>query len=272
MLTIKKFKPTSPGVRGRVSLISVKNKVEAPKSLLTKLKKSYGRNNSGLITSRHRGGGSKKLYREIDFKRLKLDITGTVVSINYDPNRSALIALISYLDGEKAFILCPQGLAIGDKVISSSGADIKLGNCKQVRDIPVGTLIHNIELEPLSGGQIAKSAGAFAQLMAKELDYVLIRLPSGELRKIMPDCRATVGQVGNIEREQVSLGKAGANRRRGWRPYVRGVAMNPIDHPHGGGEGKTSGGRHPCTPWGLLTKGKKTRANKRTQKFIVKRR
>jgi len=242
------------------------------KALLSKLTKTAGRNVHGRITVRRRGGGAKRKYRQIDFKRNKLDIPATVKTIEYDPNRTCNIALVSYADGEKKYILAPLGLKVGDVIISSDTADIKAGNSKLLKNIPVGTLIHNIELNPNSGGQMARSAGSYAQLMAKEGKEALLRLPSGELRKVKNNCRATIGQVGNLEHEQVNIGKAGKTRWLGRRPKVRGVAMNPVDHPHGGGEGRTSGGRHPCTPWGMKTKGYKTRKNKRTDKFIVKRR
>lgn len=269
-MKVKSFKPTTPALRKMVviSLDHSENKPE--KSLTTSFKRAKGRNNNGRITSRHRGGGSHRLYRIIDFKRKKINIPATVMSIEYDPNRTCHIALISYVDGEKSYILAPAGLKVGDTVISSDDADIKVGNSKQVKLIPVGTLVHNVELYPGSGGQIARTAGSYVQLMAKEDTYVLLRMPSGELRKVSLEARATIGQVGNLEHEQLIIGKAGKNRNRGWRPYVRGVAMNPVDHPLGGGEGKSSGGRHPCSPWGWLTKGKKTRKNKRTQKSIVK--
>lgn len=269
-MKVKSFKPTSPALRKMV-VVSLECSENAPEKGLTQsLKRSKGRNNSGRITSRHRGGGSRRLYRLIDFKRKKIGIPATVVSIEYDPNRTCHVALIHYVDGEKSYILSPAGLKVGDKVISSDDADIKVGNTKKVKLIPIGTLVHNVELNPGSGGQIARTAGSYVQLMAKEEDYVLLRMPSGELKKVPLDAMATIGQVGNLEHEQLSIGKAGKNRHRGWRPYVRGVAMNPIDHPLGGGEGKSSGGRHPCSPWGWLTKGKKTRKNKRTQKTIVK--
>lgn len=246
--------------------------VRPEKSLLRPKKSNSGRNMYGRITVRRRGGGAKRKYRVVDFKRNKFDIPAKVAAIHYDPNRSANIALLHYVDGEKCYILSPLNLQVGDEVISSHNADIKLGNCKMLKDIPVGTLVHNVELNPGAGGQFSRSAGSYAQLMARESGEALLRLPSGELRKVKEVCRATIGQVGNMEREQVKLGKAGRSRLLGHRPKVRGVVMNPVDHPHGGGEGRTSGGRHPCTPWGKPTKGFKTRKNKRTDKFIVKRR
>jgi len=271
---IKKFKPTSPSLRQMAVLTSeaLTKGVKAEKSLLAKKSKTAGRNALGRITSRRRGGGVKQKYRIIDFKRQKMDIPATVKSIEYDPNRTCNIALVVYADGEKTYILAPNGLNVGDVVISSDTADIKVGNSKLLKDIPVGTLVHNVELNPKSGGQLARSAGSYAQLMAKETTEALLRLPSGELRKVKINCRASIGQVGNLEHEQINIGKAGKNRLRGLRPKVRGVVMNPVDHPHGGGEGRTSGGRHPVTPWGKPTKGAKTRKNKRTSQFIVKRR
>jgi large subunit ribosomal protein L2 len=271
---VKKFKPTSPSLRQMAVMTSdgLTKGVQPEKSLLATKKKTAGRNVHGRITSRRRGGGVKQKYRIIDFKRNKTEIPATVKSIEYDPNRTCNIALIAYADGLKTYILAPLGLKVGDKVISSEEADIKVGNSKLLKNIPIGTLVHNIELHPMSGGQMARSAGSYAQLMAKEDKDVLLRLPSGELRKVKNNCRATIGQVGNLEHEQLVIGKAGKNRLRGIRPAVRGVVMNPVDHPHGGGEGRTSGGRHPVTPWGQPTRGYKTRSNKRTNKFIVKRR
>lgn len=273
MTTLKKFKPTSPSLREMVVATRDLTKGTKPlKKLLSRKMSKAGRNNQGRITTRHHGGGVKQKYREIDFKRNKLDIPAKISAIVYDPNRTCNIALIVYADGVKTYILAPVGLNVGDSIISSDSADIKAGNSKLLSDIPVGTLVHNVELKPGAGGQMARSAGAYAQLMAKEGDYVMIRLPSGELRKVKSDCRATIGQVGRIEHELEKIGKAGKNRHRGIRPAVRGVVMNPVDHPHGGGEGRTSGGRHPVSPWGLPTRGYKTRKNKRTDKFIVKRR
>ena len=271
---IKKFKPTTPSLRQMAVMNSDSlTKGKSPeKSLLAVKKKTAGRNAHGRITVRRRGGGVKQKYRIIDFKRQKQDIPATVKAIEYDPNRTCNIALVSYADGEKTYILAPNGLKVGDVIVSSDNADIKVGNSKLLKDIPVGTLVHNVELNPRSGGQLARSAGSYAQLMAKETKEALLRLPSGELRKVKNNCRATIGQVGNLEHEQINIGKAGKNRLRGLRPKVRGVVMNPVDHPHGGGEGRTSGGRHPVTPWGKPTKGYKTRKNKRTNQFIVKRR
>lgn len=272
---IKKFKPTSPGRRGMtVATFEEITKTEPERSLLTKLNKTGGRNAQGRLTVRHHGGGSRRLYRIIDFKRDKDGIPAKVASIEYDPNRSARIALLHYADGEKRYILAPLGLAVGDKVMSGPGADIKPGNALFLRDIPVGTMIHNIELVPGHGGQLVRSAGAAAQLMAKEGEMALIRLPSGEQRLFKLNCKATIGQVGNVEHENISLGKAGRARWLGIRPTVRGVVMNPVDHPHGGGEGKSPIGRpSPVTPWGKPTLGYKTRkANRPSDKYIVKRR
>lgn len=272
-MSIRKFKPTSPSLRKMTVLSSQGLAPNKPlKSLTAKKTKNAGRNNNGRITIRHRGGGVKQKYRIIDFKRNKVDIPAVVKSLEYDPNRSCNIALVAYRDGLKNYIIAPVGLKVGDEIISSEKADIKVGNSKLLKDIPVGTLVHNVELHPGRGGQMARSAGAYAQLMAKEEKEALLRLPSGELRKVKSNCRATIGQVGNLEYEQVNIGKAGKTRLRGIRPTVRGVAMNPVDHPHGGGEGRTSGGRHPVSPWGTPTKGYKTRKNKRTNRFIVKRR
>jgi large subunit ribosomal protein L2 len=273
MATIKKFKPTSPSLREMTVVRGDTTKGVKPLKSLLKIKKSIaGRNSMGRITTRHQGGGVKQKYREIDFKRNKIDIPATVKTIEYDPNRTCNIALVYYADGVKAYVIAPVGMKVGDVIISSDSADIKAGNAKLLKDIPIGTLVHNVELKPNSGGQIARSAGSYAQLMAKEGVNALLRLPSGELRNVKSDCRATIGQVGRIEHEQENTGKAGRNRHRGIRPSVRGVSMNPIDHPMGGGEGRTSGGRHPVSPWGLPTRGFKTRKNKRTNKFIVKRR
>ena len=271
---IKRFKPTTPSLRRMVVQNSdaLTKGAKPQKALLAPKTKSAGRNALGRITSRRRGGGAKQKYRVIDFKRQKSEIPATVKSIEYDPNRTCNIALLAYADGEKTYILAPNGLKVGDKVISSENADIKVGNSKLLKDIPVGTLVHNVELHPRRGGQLARSAGSYAQLMAKETNEALLRMPSGEVRKVKINCRATIGQVGNLEHEQLNIGKAGKNMLRVRRPSVRGVVMNPIDHPHGGGEGRTSGGRHPVTPWGKPTKGYKTRKNKRTNKFIVKRR
>ena len=272
-MAIKKFKPTSPAVRQMALQTSDGLTKKRPEKALTaKKKQNAGRNNNGRITVRRRGGGAKKRYRVVDFKRNKVEIPATVQAIEYDPNRTCHIALIAYADGYKCYILAPNGIKVGDKIISSEEADIKVGNSKTLASIPVGTLVHNVELNPGAGGQLARSAGSYAQLMAKEGREALLRLPSGELRKVKSTCRATIGQVGNLSHENIVIGKAGKSRLRGIRPHVRGVVMNPVDHPHGGGEGRTSGGRHPVTPWGVPTKGYKTRKNKRTDKFIVKRR
>jgi large subunit ribosomal protein L2 len=273
-MAIKKFKPQTASLRHTVLMSSegLVNLDKDAKSLIVSLKKNAGRNNQGRITTRHKGGGVKRKYRIIDFKRSKENVPAKVVGISYDPNRTCNIALLSYADGTKSFILAPLGLVAGDSIVCATEADIKVGNCKQLQYIPVGTLVHNVELYPGAGGQMARSAGTYVQVMAKEEDYVLLRLPSGELRKVKPNCKATIGQVGNLERELVVIGKAGRKRHMGVRPAVRGVSMNPVDHPHGGGEGRTSGGRHPVTPWGQPTRGYKTRHNKRTNKFIVKRR
>ncbi|MCL2324883.1 MAG: 50S ribosomal protein L2 [Proteobacteria bacterium] len=272
-MSLKSFKPTSAGRRFMTVLSSEDvTKATPEKQLLVKLTKKGGRNNHGRITCRHRGGGHKQRYRLIDFRRDKVGVPGRVVAIEYDPNRTCRIALVCYADGEKRYILCPDGLEIGAQVLSSAHADIKTGNCLKLKYIPLGTEIHNIELRPGKGGQLVRSAGVSAQLMAREASYALLRLPSGELRKIHIECRATVGKVGLSDHSNVSIGKAGRKRWLGVRPTVRGVVMNPVDHPHGGGEGRTSGGRHPVTPWGIPTKGKKTRRNKVSSKFIVKRR
>lgn len=273
-MAMKDYKPSSPGRRFArlVDTTKVITKSTPEKNLTAPLSKSAGRNQSGHITVRHRGGGHKRRYRVIDFRRNKTGVPAKVAAIEYDPNRTAFIALLHYADGEKSYILAPQRISVGDEVISSAHADIKPGNSLRLKYMPTGTVIHNIELRPGKGGQMARSAGSWAQLMAKEGKYALLRMPSGELRRVLLTCRATVGSVSNREHENVSLGKAGRKRWMGVRPTVRGVAMNPVDHPHGGGEGRTSGGRHPVTPWGVKTKGKKTRTNKRTSKFIVKRR
>ena len=274
-MAIKKYKPTSPARRFMtVSDFSEITKFEPERSLLASKKKNAGRNSYGRITVRHRGGGNRKKYRLIDFKRIKDGIPATVIGIEYDPNRTANIALIQYEDGEKAYIIAPIGLTDGDVVISGEGADIKPGNALFIKDIPVGTLIHNIELYPGKGGQLVRSAGGSAQLMAKEGDYAQVRLPSGEVRMVRLNCKATIGVVGNQQTENIAIGKAGRKRHMGWRPTVRGVVMNPNDHPHGGGEGKSPIGRAaPVTPWGKPALGLKTRKHKnRTDKFIVKRR
>jgi large subunit ribosomal protein L2 len=270
---IKPHKPTSPGRRFQTSSeFDEITKKEPEKSLLRSLRKTGGRNVNGRITVRRRGGGHKRAYRLIDFKRNKDGVPAVVASIEYDPNRSANIALLHYADGEKRYILAPNKIRPGDQIMSGKGAEIRTGNCIPLRDIPLGTHVHNIELNMGHGGQLARSAGSYCQLMAKEGKYAQIKLPSGEVRMILQDCRATIGQVGNLDHENISLGKAGRGRWLGKRPRVRGVAMNPVDHPHGGGEGKSSGGRHPVTPWGVPTKGYRTRVKKESDRLIVKRR
>ena len=270
---IKKFNPTSPGRRHMASATYEEVTCSTPeKSLLAPLSKSGGRNNNGRITKRHTGGGHKRRYRIIDFRRDKKEVPANVATIEYDPNRSARIALLHYFDGEKRYILAPNGLNVGDQVVASESADIKPGNTMSIRSIPLGTWVHNVELKIGRGGQLARSAGAYASIAAKEGRYAQLRLPSGEVRLVLQECLASIGQVGNLDYEKIKLGKAGRSRWLGRRPQTRGVAMNPVDHPHGGGEGKSSGGRHPVTPWGVPTKGYKTRSNKRTDKFIVRRR
>ncbi|NUN12704.1 MAG: 50S ribosomal protein L2 [Myxococcales bacterium] len=270
---IKRYNPTSPGRRFMTSSGFEELTKKAPeKGLTATLTKSGGRNVYGRVTARFRGGGHKRKYRLVDFHRTKFGVSARVNAIEYDPNRTARVALLVYADGEKKYIIAPNNLNVGDEVVSSAKADIKPGNSLPLHAMPVGTQIHNIELKPGKGGQLVRSAGSTAQVMAKENKYALIRLPSGELRNVLLTCRATVGVVGNTLHETVSIGKAGRSRWLGRRPHVRGVAMNPVDHPHGGGEGRTSGGRHPVTPWGKPTKGAKTRNNKRTDVFIVKRR
>lgn len=272
-MAIKKYKPTTPGRRFMTSVVRTEGSKNSPhKPLIRKLTKSGGRDNRGHLAIRHRGGGHKRRYRLIDFRRDKIGIPAKVETIEYDPNRSANIALVCYADGERRYIIAPHDLQVGAKVISSETADIQPGNCMPMTAIPLGTTLHNIELRPGKGGQMVRSAGGGAQLMAREGSYALLRLPSGEMRKVLARCFATIGQVSNLEHDKENIGKAGRNRWKGWRPTVRGVVMNPVDHPHGGGEGRTSGGRHPVTPWGVPTKGKKTRSNSRTDKFIVRRR
>ncbi len=272
MGAIKKVKPTSPARRYQTFLKreQLTKGAKPEKSLLEPKKRISGRNNDGRITVRRRGGGHKRHYRIIDFKRNKEGIPGKVAQIEYDPNRSAHIALIAYLDGEKRYILAPVGLEVGQMIMSGAEADILPGNALPILNIPLGTEVHNVEMRPGKGGQLVRSAGTFAQVVAKEGKYAQLRMPSGEVRKIPVVCMATIGMVGNREHENVSIGKAGRKRWMGRRPKVRGVAMNPVDHPHGGGEGKTSGGRHPVTPWGQPTKGFKTRRNKRTDNMIVR--
>ncbi len=270
-MALKEYNPTTPGLRGMSGAdFSNLSKKKPEKGLLTSLSKSGGRNNMGHITTRHIGGGHKRKYRVVDFKRSKTDIPAKVAAIEYDPNRSARLALLHYVDGAKSYILAPRHLKVGDQIIVSEKADILPGNTLSLRNIPVGTNICNLELKLGKGGQIARSAGVYAQLMAKEGDYALVKLPSGEVRKIFIDCKATIGEIGNPEHENVAVGKAGRTRWKGVRPTVRGVAMNPVDHPHGGGEGKSKGGNHPQSPWGQPAKGYKTRNNKRTNAFIVK--
>ena len=270
---IKTNKPTSPGRRFQTcSEFDEITQKRPEKGLLKTLKSTGGRNFAGRMTIRHRGGGHKRKYRVIDFKRNKEGIQARVASIEYDPNRSANIALLHYLDGEKRYILAPTKLAVGDMVVAGPGSEIRIGNSIPLREMPLGTYVHNIELNIGHGGQLARGAGAYAQLMAKEGKYAQVKLPSGEVRMILQGCKATVGQVGNLDHEKISIGKAGRNRWLGKRPHVRGVAMNPVDHPHGGGEGKSSGGRHPVTPWGVPTKGYKTRGKKASDNLIVRKR
>ncbi len=272
-MPIKTYKPTSPGRRFQSCLdFNDITRVGPEKSLIRSLKRTGGRNNLGRMTSRHIGGRHKRAYREIDFRRNKLGVLAKVATIEYDPNRSSRIALLHYVDGAKRYILAPVGLDVGSTVVSSEKADIKSGNTLPLKNIPAGSFIHNLELKIGKGGQLIRSAGSLGRIMAKEGAYAQVRLPSGEVRKILLECKATIGQVGNIDHENVSIGKAGRSRWLGRRPKVRGVVMNPVDHPMGGGEGKSSGGRHPCTPWGVPTKGYKTRKNKHSDKYIVKKR
>ena len=272
-MAVKKVNPVSPGRRFQTYVTFEDITRTTPeKSLLKVLKKSGGRNANGRITSRHRGGGHRRHYRVIDFKRDKIGIPAKVASIEYDPNRSARIALLHYVDGEKRYILAPLNMSVGDEVLSGPEADIKPGNTLPLKNIPLGTQIHNIELRIGKGGQIVRSAGTFAQLMAKEDRYALVKLPSGEVRMVLINCKATIGRLGNVVHENISLGKAGRKRWLGKRPKVRGVAMNPVDHPMGGGEGRSSGGRHPCSPWGIPAKGFKTRNRRKSNKYIVKHR
>lgn len=270
-MALKQYKPSSPGQRGLVLVDKSSLWSGKPVKKLTEgLTKSGGRNNTGRITARRRGGGHKRTYRVIDFKRTKFDEPATVERLEYDPNRTAFIALIRYEDGEQAYILAPQRLAAGDKVVASERADVKPGNAMPIKNIPVGTIIHNVELKPGKGGQIARSAGTYVQLVGRDQGFAIVRLSSGEQRLIRGECMASIGAVSNPDQSNITLAKAGRNRWLGKRPSVRGVAMNPVDHPHGGGEGRTSGGRHPVTPWGKPTKGKRTRSNKATDKFIVR--
>jgi len=270
-MALKQFNPTSPGRRGLVLVDKRElHKGKPEKSLIEGLTKSGGRGGGGRIAVRFRGGGAKKLYRKVDFKRRKWNVAGVVQRLEYDPNRTAFIALVKYADGELAYILAPQRLRAGDEIIAGEKVDLKPGNASPLRSLPIGSMVHNIELKPGKGGQIARSAGAYAQLVGRDAGYAQIRLGSGELRMVLDSCMATVGAVSNPDHMNEVLGKAGRVRHKGRRPHVRGVAMNPVDHPHGGGEGKTSGGRHPVTPWGQPTKGHKTRSNKATDKYIIR--
>ena len=272
-MALKSFNPVTPGLRQVVIVDrSELHKGDPVKALTQGLRKSGGRNNHGHTTAYHRGGGHKRRYRMIDFKRRKYDVAATVERLEYDPNRTAFIALIKYADGELAYILAPQRLKAGDQVIAGDKVDIKPGNAMPLKSVPVGTIVHNVEMKPGRGGQIARSAGTYVQLVGRDSGYALLRLGSGELRRVRAECMATVGAVSNPDQQNISIGKAGRTRWRGWRPVTRGVAMNPIDHPHGGGEGRTSGGRHPVTPWGKPTKGAKTRKNKKTDGMILRRR
>jgi large subunit ribosomal protein L2 len=272
-MPVKKYNPTSAGRRFMTTMDFSELSDKAPeKSLLEVKKKHSGRNNNGHITVRHKGGGWRKQYRIIDFKRTKDAIPAKIAAIEYDPNRSARIALLNYRDGEKRYILAPAGIKVGDVLESGPKADIKIGNALPIANIPLGTVLHNIELRPGEGGKLVRSAGGSAQLMAKEGDYAQVRMPSGEVRKILVVCRATIGQLGNVDHENEIVGKAGRKRHRGIRPSVRGIAMNPVDHPHGGGEARSTSGRPPTTPWGQMTMGKKTRRNKRTASMIVRKR
>ena len=273
-MAIRKLKPNTPGTRFMsISSFEEITKTSPEKSLTVSLKKSGGRNNLGRVTSRHRGGGHKRRYRIIDFKREKYGVPAKVFSIEYDPNRTSRIALLNYADGDKRYILAPEGLKVGDTLMSGSGSEIKVGNSLPLKEIPLGSFVHNVEMKPGKGGQIGRSAGASIQLMAREGKYAQLKMPSGEVRMVSVDCMATYGAVGNSDHENLSLGKAGRSRWLGRRPHVRGVAMNPVDHPMGGGEGKTSGGGHPVSPWGQKSKGLKTRKRKNTtNKLIIKRR
>ena len=272
-MALKTFNPTTPGRRGMVNVDrSQLWKGDPEKDLTDGMRGTGGRNNHGHITARRRGGGHKRRYRMVDFKRRKFGVEATVERLEYDPNRTAFIALVKYDDGEKSYILAPQRLRLGDKVVSGETVDIKPGNAMPMQSIPVGTIVHNIEMKIGRGGQLARSAGTYAQIIGKDQGYAQLRLSSGELRMVRAECMATVGAVSNPDQQNIKIGKAGRKRWMGKRPSVRGVAMNPVDHPHGGGEGKTSGGRHPVTPWGKGTKGTKTRHNKRTDRFIMRRR
>ena len=272
-MALKKFNPTTPSQRGLV-LVDRSGlwKGKPEKALTEGLRKKGGRNNTGRITARRRGGGHKRRYRIIDFKRTKIDVSGTVERLEYDPNRTAFIALVAYDDGERAYILAPQRIAVGDKVISGERVDIKPGNAAPLKNIPIGTIIHNVELKAGKGGQMARSAGTYVQLVGRDGGYALLKLTSGEVRMVRGECMATIGAVSNPDQQNIKIGKAGRKRWLGKRPVTRGVVMNPVDHPHGGGEGRTSGGRHPVSPWGVPTKGHKTRTNKLTNKMIVRQR
>jgi len=272
-MALKSYKPTSNGKRAQISVdYGMLTKDEPESSLLNGLSKSGGRNNYGRMTVRHHGGGHKRRYRVVDFRRNKFDIPARVATLEYDPNRTAFIALLHYTDGEKRYILAPQRIKVGDQVISSKSAEIKPGNTLPLRSIPAGTVVHNVEMKPEKGGQLARSAGSYVQLMGKEGKYAQLKLPSGEMRMVLLDCLATIGLVSNPDHGNTKIGKAGRRRWLGWRPTVRGVVMNPVDHPHGGGEGRTSGGRHPVTPWGVPTKGKKTRKPGKTSDRLIMRR
>ena len=272
-MPLKSYKPTSPGQRQLVTVSRRELYTGKPEKILTiGISKTGGRNNTGRVTSWHRGGGHKRKYRIIDFKRIKHDVEANVERIEYDPNRSSFIALIKYKDGEKSYILAPQKLKVGDKVISGNRVDIKPGNAMPISFIPLGTLLHNIELKPGKGGQIARAAGTYVQLVGRDQANSIIRMTSGEVRLVLSSCMASIGSVSNSDNKNINDGKAGRSRWLGKRPHVRGVAMNPVDHPHGGGEGRTSGGRHPVTPWGKPTKGKRTRSNKKTDRMIIRRR
>ena len=272
-MALKSYKPTTPGQRQLVIVDRSELHKGAPVKTLTEgLRQKGGRNNYGRITVRWRGGGHKRTYRTIDFRRRKFDVSATVERLEYDPNRTAFIALIRYEDGEQAYILAPQRLQPGDKIVSGERADIKPGNAMPLKNIPVGTIVHNVELKPGRGGQMARAAGTYVQLVGRDAGLALLRMSSGEVRMVRTECMATIGAVSNPDQQNISIGKAGRNRWKGRRPSVRGVAMNPVDHPHGGGEGRTSGGRHPVTPWGKSTKGKKTRHNKKTDGMILRRR
>jgi len=272
-MALKSYNPTTPSQRQLVIVDrSELWKGKPVKKLTEGLTKSAGRNNTGRVTARRRGGGHKQRYRIIDFKRRKFDMVGTVERLEYDPNRTAFIALVSYEDGEQVYILAPQRLSAGDKVVAGDRTDVKPGNAMPLRSIPIGTIVHNVELKAGKGGQLARSAGTYVQIVGRDAGYALLRLASGEVRMVRSECMATIGAVSNPDQQNINLGKAGRNRWLGKRPSVRGVAMNPVDHPHGGGEGRTSGGRHPVTPWGKPTKGKKTRNNKASDRLIVRRR